>query len=106
MDDINNWKHIDDWIEERMYGRCTDEERYALAFFFVKAMDSVSNITLRPIMEHHKLFCEYKDKKYRVTGCSTMGDIWLHDNFEIDHGYTNRVNVDLCSNWSSEANLS
>ena len=65
-------------------------------------MDAITNIVLDPIMKHHKLFCIYKEKKYRVTGCSTMGDIWLHTNFDKDHGYTNRVDIELCSVWSKD----
>ncbi len=91
--------HINDWIEERIYRKCSPDERYALAFFFIKRMDAVSNNTLNPIMKQHKLFCTYEDTKYRVTGCSTMGDIWLTNNFNQERGYTIRVDVDLCSNW-------
>lgn len=93
-------KHIDEWIEERVYGDCKEDEKYAVAFFFLKGMDAVSNSTVQPIMQDHKLFCTYEDKQYRVTGCSTMGDIWLHDNFDRDYGYVKRVDVEKCSNWS------
>lgn len=92
--------HIDDWIEKKIYGNCTDKEQYALAFFFLKGMDAVSSGVIKPIMKDHKLFCDYQNKRYRVTGYSIMGDIWLHTNFETDHGYTDKVNIAFCSNWS------
>ena len=95
-------KHIDEWIEERTYGDCKEDEKYAVAFFFLKGMDAVSSIVIYPIMKHHKLFCTFKEKKYRVTGCSSMGDIWLHADFKAEHGYTNRVDIEKCSNWSNE----
>ena len=32
-----------------------------------------------------------------------MCDVWLAKNFEQDHGYDKRVDVELCSNWRKEA---
>lgn len=98
----NKMKHIEEWIEERIYGECKEDEKYALAFFFLKGMDAVSNFTIEPIMKDHKLFCIYEGQTYRVTGCSTMGDIWLHADFEKDSGYLHRVDVTKCSQWSKE----
>jgi hypothetical protein len=95
-------KHIDEWIEERTYGECKEDEKYAVAFFFLKGMDAVSNIIIEPIMEQHKLFCTFEEKRYRVTGCSTMGDIWIHSDFNAESGYTNRVDVEKCSKWDDK----
>ena len=94
--------HIDDWVEDRIYGECTEDEKYAVAFFFVKRMDAVSNIVVAPIMDQHKLFCLYDGEKYKVTGCSRLGDVWLNPDFDADYGYTKRINIDLCSNWSKD----
>lgn len=93
-------KHIKDWIEERVYGKCPENEKYAVAFFFIKGMDAVSSFAVAPIMDQHKLFCMYEDERYRVTGCSTMGDVWINSNMNTDSGYTNRVSVEDCSEWS------
>ena len=93
-------KHIDDWLDERSMGRAEDDEKYAVAFFHMKRLNAVKAQIMRPIMKQHKLFCEWKGVKYRVTGCSRLGDVWLSTNFERDTGYTNRVDVDECSKWS------
>jgi len=96
--------HIDEWIKDRIYGECKEEEKYAVAFFFLKGMDAVSNCTIEPIMKEHELFCVYKGNTYRVTGCSTMGDIWLRGDYDIDHGYDHRVDIDDCTNWTRSSN--
>lgn len=95
-------KHINEWIEDRIYGECKEDEEYAVAFFFLKGMDAVSNCAIEPIMKNHKLFCMYEGNTYRVTGCSRMGDVWLHSDYEKNYGYTDRVDVELCSNWSDK----
>jgi len=28
--------HIHDWIEDRIYGECPEDEKYAVAFFILK----------------------------------------------------------------------
>ena len=93
-------KHIDEWVEDHIYGEATKEEKYAVAFFFLKGMDAVSNQAIAPILDQHKLFCTYENQTYRVTGCSRLGDVWIHTNMDASHGYTNRVDIDKCSNWS------
>lgn len=93
--------HVDEWIEERTYFKCLPEEKYAVAFLHMKATSSaVDELVVEPIMKHHKLFCKWKDKPYRVTGCSSMGDIWLRSDFTVHYGYDHRVNVEDCSQWS------
>lgn len=49
-----------------------------------------------------KLFCVYKDKKYRCTGCSRLGDVWLSIDFDRTMGYDLRVDVMDCRKWSKE----
>ena len=93
-------KHIDEWLEERTYGTCKEDEKYAVAFFILIGMNAVFSWAIRPIMKEHKLFCEWKGKKYRVTGCSTIGDIWLHEDFTKDTGYKHRVDIEECSKWA------
>lgn len=51
-------------------------------------------------MEDYKLFCMYKGERYRCTGASRMGDVWLHSDFSQDTGYEHRVDVEECSDWS------
>ena len=89
--------HIDEWIEDRVMSCEDTDEKYAVAFFYLIGMSAVDNWTIAPIMNQHKLFCTYKEKVYRVTGSSTMGDVWLHSNYERDSGYEIRVDIEDCS---------
>jgi hypothetical protein len=50
-------------------------------------------------MKDNKLFCTYEGRRYRVTGASRLGDIWLTSNPEREMGYELRVDVSGCSNW-------
>ena len=50
----------------------------------------------------YKLFCFYNGERYRVTGASRMGDIWLTKDMNKDIGYDARVLLEECSGWSSE----
>ena len=93
--------HVNEWIEERTYGKCPDGEKYAVAFLHIMATSSaVDSWVVEPIMKQHKLFCMWKDNPYRVTGCSSMGDIWLRSDFAENSGYDHRVNILDCSQWS------
>lgn len=85
-------RHIDDFIDD------PTSDKYAANWF---------ELFRRPALEKLEkpnpdtLFCMYKGKQYRVTGCSRLGDVWLHSNFEEDTTYEHRVNVDDCSDWSN-----
>ena len=94
--------HIDEWLNERIMTQINDDEKYAVAFFFLVGMSAVDTWTIAPIMKHHKLFCTYLDKVYRVTGSSTMGDIWLHSDYSKDSGYELRVDIEECSSFSPD----
>lgn len=53
-------------------------------------------------IKQYKLFCTYEGKRYRVTGASRFGDVWLHSDFEKDYGYEHRIpDLKKCSNWSA-----
>lgn len=46
------------------------------------------------------LFCIYDNNLYRVTGASSLGDVWLTKDFSKDTGYEKRVTIDECSDFS------
>ncbi len=48
-----------------------------------------------------KLFCTYKGVRYRVTGASRFGDIYLREDPAKDCGYDLRVKVSECSCWGA-----
>lgn len=92
--------HVEDFIDDISYNRKEDLGiNYAKFFFEITAMKAWKVMNYKPFMENHKLFCTFQNKRYRVTGSSAMGDIWLHSNFNVDEGYQHRVSLDECSQW-------
>jgi hypothetical protein len=51
-------------------------------------------------MKENPLFCTYGGQRYRCTGASRLGDVWLTADFRKDIGYDLRVDVAMCSEWS------
>lgn len=86
-------KHIDDFIDD------LDANEYAREWFeLFRRPEIVKMRNPNP----KKLFAAYKGKRYRVTGCSRMGDVWLHADFNEDTTYQHRVDMDDCSEWGAE----
>jgi hypothetical protein len=46
-----------------------------------------------------RLFCTYAGRRFRVTGASRIGDVWLVADHSKDSGYDHRADVDECSAW-------
>ena len=87
--------HIDDWIDDR------SNDDYAAWVFNHFRLPAILQIRFSKFMASHKLFCTYEGKRYRVTGCSRLGDVWLSKDFTRDVGYEHRVDVALCSAWGA-----
>lgn len=105
--EVDGFSHIDNYIDSFSYfGKEDDKERemvdYSKFFFLLKRLPAYMQIRFEPWIKEFKLFCIYKGKKYRVTGCSRMGDIWLNKNFSDDHGYDHRVMIDEVTNFTRE----
>jgi len=93
--------HIDDWIDSPSKGR-TREESYAKWIFWYFRYPAWAQIQFHEFMKDYLLFCTYKGKRYRVTGASRMGDIWLTEDPNRDTGYELRVGVNECSGWGNQ----
>ncbi len=88
-------RHVDDFIDD------PKSDRYAASWFESFRRPAIDKLRAP---DKRKLFATYDRQRYLVTGCSRMGDVWLH----ADHGYTGmsyqkRVDVDACSAWSTAA---
>lgn len=91
--------HIDDWLDQpTMY----KDEAYAKFVLDYKRMPAWKQGAYHEYMKDHKLFCTYKGKRYRVTGASRLGDVWLNKDFEQEFGYDYRIEVTACSEWGSK----
>lgn len=95
--------HIDDWLDDGKYS-VTAEEAYARWWFEQRRWPAAKQLLYRLSMKQFKLFCTYEGKRYRVTGCSRLGDVWLNVNWNAEEGYSVRVNVAKCTNWGKEWN--
>lgn len=86
--------HVDEFIER-------DKHHYAAWVFNHFRLPAILKMRFAPFMAKYKLFCTYAETRYRVTGASRFGDIWLAEDFNEDTSYDLRVDVGACSNWSS-----
>lgn len=83
-------KHVDDFIDD------PSSDPYAASWFESFRRPAIDKMR-QP--DERKLFATYQGIRYRVTGCSRLGDVWLHSNVNEDTRYQHRVNVDACSDW-------
>lgn len=87
-------RHVDDFIDDPA------SDKYAaewLGLFRRPALEKLR--TPNP----SRLFATYRGKRFRVMGCSRLGDVWLAAvTFKGENGYALRVDVDELSDWSAE----
>lgn len=98
--------HIDDWLKHEEYVKAPPEVLYAMFFFELHRFPAWWTNRYHKILDDIQLYCTYKDgNRYRVTGCSRLGDVWLARDFNRTSGYDLRVAVDDCSEWSKTPSL-
>ena len=96
-------EHVDDFIDKPLIPTPENRNvRYAQWFLDAKRMPAFMQRNFAEFYGDIKLFCIYNGKKFRCTGCSRMGDVWLRKDFEEDSGYDLRVDVSKCSDWSDK----
>lgn len=89
--------HIDDFIEDYR------QDHYARWVLFHTRLPANLAVDFRKFMVEYKLYCTYAGKRYRVTGGSRMGDVWLNSDLDKDYGHELRVNDILqCTKWSKD----
>lgn len=93
--------HVDEFIDENY---CEHEyARWVLHHFRLPA---ALKADFDQFMKDHKLFCSYSingsKQRFRVTGASRLGDVWLAKDFKRKTGYDHRVDVAKCSEWSDK----
>ncbi len=92
--------HVDDFIDAPSFD--SDRERYAKWVLHLFRLPASLKITFQDYISQYKLFGTYKGNKYRITGASRLGDVWLTSNFNQHTGYELRVSVDDISDWSNK----
>ncbi len=88
--------HVDDYIDNM------DTDEYASFFLLLHRLPAVLQSKFAKRIAELKLFCTYKGCRYRVTGASRLGDVWLAVNFDRDVGYDKRVGIKDCTNLSEQ----
>jgi len=90
--------HIDEFIDFGL--KRTIDEKYARWVLNHFRLSANLKYEFNEFMKDYKLFCYYRGDKYRVTGASRLGDVWLTKDFNQDTGYTHRVLVNEIASWS------
>jgi hypothetical protein len=84
-------RHVDDFIDD------PSTDRYAAHWFEAFRRPAIDKLR-EP--NDAKLFATYRGKRWRVMGCSRLGDVWLNETTHLpENGYVLRVDVDACSEW-------
>jgi hypothetical protein len=91
---------VQDWID------CIsteDSEAVMYAKWYLNNMltPAIFQRPFKQVMKDIKLFCTYQGTRWRVTGGSRLGDVWLSKNPDRDTGYDERVNVSDITEWSN-----
>ena len=88
--------HIYDWLNLP----AKDEyELYAKASLETMVLPAIERFELSEEDRYPPLFASYKGKRYKVTGASRLGDVWLHEDPTAKDRYTLRVEVEELSYW-------
>ena len=78
-------------------------ERYAQFVLEFMRAPAAKKYNVERWTKQFKLFCTYNDGlRYRITGASRMGDVWLAKDENKDSGYDLRVCIKDCSEFSPE----
>lgn len=86
--------HVDEFIDD------TDTDDYVSFVLNWFRAPAIHHARYSNWMSLFKLFCTYEGKRYRVTGASRLGDVWLATNHARNSGYDLRVDVESVTLWS------
>jgi hypothetical protein len=89
--------HVDDWLD---MPPADEAERWAKEFLEYCRRPAIDQSDAW--RREHRLFCSYGGKRYRCTGASRLGDVYLTRKFDRIFGYELRVWVEECSDWGRE----
>jgi len=94
--------HVDEFIEDPFIENSPEqgEVDYAQWMLFNFTLPASLQLRFSKFLIDNKLFCVYNGIKYRCTGASRLGDVWLTQNFKQDTGYQKRVDIAECTKWS------
>jgi hypothetical protein len=94
--------HIFEWLELEPHN---ENERKVKRFLDFRTRSAMFQYKNEDKIKGLKCYCYYNNEKYRIVGASRLGDVWLCSTdsaeYDIDFPtYTNRVDIEDCSNFS------
>lgn len=92
-------QHVDEFIS---FPPDDEAGRYAAFCFMLFRLPAVMKWAFVKWTAQYVLFCTYKGERYRVTGASRLGDVWLIKDYSKDSSYDLRVNIDDCTEWGDK----
>lgn len=87
--------HIDEFLDEVKWIADDPELNYVHFMLTYFRMPGIDKLRGSKFMSRFKLFVTFEGERWRVTGASRLGDIWLSKHFMQEHGYDRRVDFDL-----------
>ena len=88
--------HVDEFIDNKSTDNYVS---FVLNWFRAPA---VHHARYNNWMRQFKLFCTYNGKRYRVTGASRLGDVWLVADHGREGGYDLRTEIQDITLWGPE----
>ena len=89
--------HVDHFIDDHK------QDPYARFVLMYMRFPAAWQIDFRPFWKDKKLFCTYKEERWRVTMASRFGHIGLSKQYHQEDGYQETAFVTNCSEWSPGA---
>jgi hypothetical protein len=89
--------HVDDWVT--YHSDPKSPEAYAKFFFVLSRLPAGMAGVFHEHTKQFQLYCTYNGKRYRVTGASRLGDIWLSEDLSREVGYNLRVYANEVTDW-------
>lgn len=95
--------HIDDWLDaiHPSTGKDNPGEVYARWWLEMYRWPETKKMLYAEMLSEFSLYCTHGGERWRVTGCSRFGDVWLARDMSRTSGYDRRVVVVECSEWSN-----
>ena len=96
--------HVDDFVRDMGFDDKPEhgDAMYARWLLMHWRLPAYMKHNFHRFIADKQLFCTHGGIRYRCTGGSRMGDVWLTTNFNQDTGYEKRVNVEDCTEWSAQ----
>ena len=100
--------HADEWFFDKIDLSYDDQPyhtgnvNYAKWMFQHFRRPAIHKMAFDEFMKDRKLFCTFEGNRFRVTGASRLGDVWLATDFNQETGYNKRVDLKQCSEWSDK----